>query len=84
MQPKHFPKNIKNDCCLLITDDVDTKPQQETGLNVTFVGTVENLGQMYRKLGPWCYRRVICLRLKHRLPHYLSTVPAEHVNSLHT
>lgn len=25
MQPKHFPKNIKNDCCLLITDYIDTK-----------------------------------------------------------
>lgn len=25
MQPKHFPKNIKNDCCLLIADYIDTK-----------------------------------------------------------
>lgn len=25
MQPVFFPKNIKNDCCLVIADDIDTK-----------------------------------------------------------
>lgn len=51
MQPKHFPKNIKNDCCLLITDDVDTKLQQETGLNFPYVGSSRESGPDVQKTG---------------------------------
>lgn len=51
MQPKHFPKNIKNDCCLLITDDVDTKLQRETRLNFTYVGSIRESGPDVQKTG---------------------------------
>lgn len=51
MQPKHFPKNIKNDCCLLITDDVDTELQRETCLNFTYVGSSRDSGPDVEKAG---------------------------------
>lgn len=51
VQPKHFPKSIKNDCCLLITDHVDTKLQREKRFNFTCVGSSRDLGLDLKQTG---------------------------------
>lgn len=46
-----FPKNIKNDCCLLITDHVDTKLWWKRYLNFTYVGTIREPGPAIKYMG---------------------------------